>query len=83
MCSSRYSKSKYLERELINANKAKSDFLANMSHEIRTPMNGGDWMNDLMLNNPLNKDQTKRALTIRNSANSMLNIINDILDFQN
>ncbi len=73
--------SKDLEQGLINANQAKSEFLANMSHEIRTPMNGVIGLNDLMLNNPLNDDQYKRALTIKQSANSMLNIINDILDF--
>ena len=72
---------KSLEQDLINANQAKSEFLANMSHEIRTPMNGVIGLNDLMLNNHLNKDQYKRALTIKKTAKSMLNIINDILDF--
>lgn len=63
------------------ANQAKSEFLANMSHEIRTPMNGVIAMAELMIDTPLNDEQSQYINIIRNSGNSLLSLIDDILDF--
>jgi len=67
--------------ELEKANQYKSDFLANMSHEIRTPMNGVVGVAQLLEQTKLTRDQNHYVSTLLRSSNTLLTIIDDILDF--
>jgi signal transduction histidine kinase/CheY-like chemotaxis protein len=67
--------------EAIEASRLKSQFLANMSHEIRTPMNGIMGMTELALGQPLLPEVREYLQIVQSSADGLLRVINDVLDF--
>lgn len=71
----------FAKRKALDDNRQKSDFLAKMSHELRTPLNAVIGFTRQLLKTPLTPNQGDYLHTIQKSANSLLNLVNDVLDF--
>lgn len=72
---------KMLNEELQLTVKSKTDFLSTMSHELRTPLNSVIGMSNVLLNDKPNKEQKESLDVLKFSAESLLSLINNILDF--
>ncbi len=67
--------------QTLEASRLKSEFIANMNHELRTPMNGLIGISGLLADTPLNEEQHKLLRVLRVSSETMMAVVNDVLDF--
>eukprot|EP00245_Coleochaete_scutata_P001321 TRINITY_DN11634_c0_g4_i1.p1 TRINITY_DN11634_c0_g4~~TRINITY_DN11634_c0_g4_i1.p1 ORF type:complete len:105 (+),score=19.73 TRINITY_DN11634_c0_g4_i1:26-316(+) len=80
MAEENYQKMEKLKTEAEAADRAKSNFLATMSHELRTPMNGVLGMLNILKDTDLDAQQAEYARTASSCANTLITLVNDILD---
>src|SRR5205823_6587208 len=66
---------------VLEAWRLKSEFVANISHEFRTPLNGIIGMTELVLDSPLTSEQCADLMMVHRAANTLLELVNNLLDF--